>query len=154
MWCPQKLASSGWKAAERDLLFLAHKIDSAPVFNLNGEETQRSADQTEMQSLFWGKNRARTETCGRGCNPCGSSAKNGDGMITDNHKSSYHMAGGCSERRAQLIQKNKIHPANHSWDKRNQPEWFITGFPRCVIVRRTCRALRYSQLRRLQKGSI
>lgn len=69
------LPSSGWKAADRDLLFWAHQIDSAAVFNLNGEQSQLSADQTEMQSLFWGENRAKAETCGCGCNLCGSSAK-------------------------------------------------------------------------------
>lgn len=43
------------------------------------QQWAESTLQIRTQTLFWGKNRAKMETCGCGCHLCGSSEKNGTG---------------------------------------------------------------------------
>lgn len=123
------LPSSRWKA---DLLFLTHKIDPAPIFNLNSEQSQLSADQDADAVL--GKEQSQDGNVWMWLSSVRLFGEKRDGMITNNHKLSSCMAGWG------FIQKNKTHPVNFSRDKRNQPEWLITGFCSGVIVTQTCRA--------------
>lgn len=110
------------KSSRQGLLFLAHKIDSAPVFNLNGEQSHLSPElRCNLSSGERTEPRRKRVAVAVIC--VALQRKTETGWSLNKRKSSHRTAGGW------FIQKNKIHPANRSQDKEISVNGSSLAFP-------------------------